>query len=420
MLIKVDSNANNNKFYEVTLEGSCVTKRWGRVGASGTSSMEQTGETGYARVISAKKKKGYQEVSTADASPDGSSRNLKLMKIAEESLVSKKSSDDAKIKSLISSLVSQNKHQIGEISGGMIEVDDSGVMKTALGIITPSSISQARAILEQIQALKGGEENPNYVPLLEKYLSLVPQKVGHRSGWHKGFFKGNRMQDQFAFLDQLNSSYDWYEKSLENAQKQESGEVSYEGIFKYKLDNLQDQQIFDHINELFVGSKNTKHPTARHSLKNVYLLENPEQQERFSKASEKLQNVQELWHGTQVSNVLSILSKGLFIPPRTGSGIQIAGRMFGDGIYFSNQSTKSLNYSYGMWRGTRSDKCFMLLADVALGKTYHPKTYGPQTEARKTHNSIYVEPGTAGVLNNEVIVWDTDQIALKYLCEFSV
>lgn len=63
----------------------------------------------------------------------------------------------------------------------------------------------------------------------------------------------------------------------------------------------------------------------------------------------KVGNVRELCHGTRVHNVLSILHRGLVVPASDGSdSIQVTGRMFGDGVCLSDQSTKSLNYSAGL------------------------------------------------------------------------
>ena len=55
---------------------------------------------------------------------------------------------------------------------------------------------------------------------------------------------------------------------------------------------------------------------------------------------EPIGNVMELWHGTRVENVLSILKGGLIIP-KSSAG-HVTGRMFGDGVYFSDQSTNPL------------------------------------------------------------------------------
>lgn len=93
--------------------------------------------------------------------------------------------------------------------------------------------------------------------------------------------------------------------------------------------------------------------------------------------------------------------------------------MFSDGIYTSLQSTKALNYATNMWNGSgaKSQKTFMFLTEVALGKMLEPKTR--TNFPRKGFDSTRVNAGTCGVMNNEAIVYDTKQINLKYLCEFS-
>ena len=130
----------------------------------------------------------------------------------------------------------------------------------------------------------------------------------------------------------------------------------------------------------------------------------------------KVGNIRELWHGTQASNVLSILAKGMMIPPSSSS--HCTGRMYGDGLYFSDQSTKSLNYAAGYWGGSSSSTCFMFLADVAMGKEYLPRmAFGGSCP--QGYNSTFARAGQSGVMNNEMIVYRTNQANITRLVEFS-
>lgn len=136
----------------------------------------------------------------------------------------------------------------------------------------------------------------------------------------------------------------------------------------------------------------------------------------FEESGSKVGNVKELWHGTKASNLLSILKKGFFIPPTNVP--YVTGRMFGNGVYFSDQSTKSLNYAYGYWDGNRQDNCFMFLCNVAMGKEYTPS--GPSTQLPAPgYDSTFAKAGKSGVGNNEMIVYRTSQIDPRYLIEFS-
>ena len=90
-------------------------------------------------------------------------------------------------------------------------------------------------------------------------------------------------------------------------------------------------------------------------------------------------------------------------------------------MYFSKESTKSLNYSTGYWSGKYDKNCFMFLADVALGKYYIPRSSSDGPFPKKGYDSTYADPqkGTSGLLNSEIIVYDTKRVNLVYLVEFN-
>src|SRR5262249_3241950 len=151
-------------------------------------------------------------------------------------------------------------------------------------------------------------------------------------------------------------------------------------------------------------------------VKKVYAVEIATMRRAWEKAGKPVGNVAELWHGTKASNLLSILKGGLIIPPSNAS--YCTGRMFGNGIYFSDQSTKSLNYAYGYWKGQAENHCFMFLADVAMGKHYVPKTYSANLP-KSGYDSTFAKAGVSGVVNNEMIVYKTYQVNLAFLVEFA-
>jgi len=150
----------------------------------------------------------------------------------------------------------------------------------------------------------------------------------------------------------------------------------------------------------------------------LYEVEIGEMKRCFDRAAANIGNVRsDLWHGTRASNLLSILKHGLVIPPSNAA--HCTGRMFGNGIYTSLQSTKALNYATDFWNrsGMRNQRTFMFLCDVALGKVHKPPTFGGGYPARGS-NTTWVEPGQGGVMNHECVVYDTSQINLRYLAQF--
>lgn len=440
MLIMVSSAANNNKFYHVTLnEDDVVTKRWGRVGTHGTVSTETTGEKGFDRIVAQKEKKGYTatDVIVVDEEPMNP-QNDELSKIAKTALVGKGAVKNAVLEELIDTLVRLNNHDILETSGGMIKVSQSGLITTPLGLIKPASIASAKDILADLE--RTPVSSSDFPSLLESYLRLIPQKVGYRRGWEKDFFnQQNTFASQMDFLKQLADSLALQEDRKKVAEEtaasgpietEENIAAKYEKLFKLKIGLLEDDKEFARIEKLYEFGKSGHHSSSYLKLKKVYVLQDEEGEVAYAESQKRLGNEKELWHGTRANNVLSILRKRLFVPPVTGSGIQIQGRLFGPGCYFgdsgkNNGASKALNYAAGgVWdSGPRDNRCFMFLANGVLGKEFHPNTYGlydDKIQRSGKYDSIYADARKTGLMNDEVIIWNTNQISLRYLCEFGV
>lgn len=427
MMVLVDGTANNNKFYEVSLDDlGVVRKRWGRVGAAGQSSSEQTGEDGYERAIAAKKKKGYREVDVLTNSVD-STKQRNLSEIAKTSLV--KGALSPELEDLIEKLVKINKHEIVAASGGRIQIDDEGHVSSPLGIVQKPAISQAEDLLDRIQRAAGLQR----LSLAEEYLTLVPQRVTNVRSWVDGpLTESDTIVAQRTFLAQLRDSIDFHAAKVKSmdASSQQQAQDQYKDLFRYSVDVLEPKdKRFKQIAKFYEATKNSQHSSRRLAMKRVYVLNDEHAADKFTQASARIGNVKQLWHGTRAFNVLSILRRGLYVPPT--NSFNITGRMFGNGIYLSDQSTKSLNYSFGYWgggaSGTRDSNCYMFLTDVAMGHEFKPAYWNSSSyklattgvgKSGKPFDSISIKGGTCNVMNNEMVVWNTDQICLSYLVEF--
>ena len=160
------------------------------------------------------------------------------------------------------------------------------------------------------------------------------------------------------------------------------------------------------------------HQSNSLSVRKVYAVHIHTVREAFKKYGLVINHVQQLWHGTKASNLLSIFKGGLIIPP--SSSAHCTGRLFGNGVYFSDISIKALNYATNFWgSGVNTDRTFMFLADVAMGKMYRSSGYGDYKTLREGYDSTFAEGGKYGLQNNEMIVYRTDQVDLVYLVEFS-
>ncbi|XP_059807570.1 poly [ADP-ribose] polymerase 2 [Hypanus sabinus] len=153
-----------------------------------------------------------------------------------------------------------------------------------------------------------------------------------------------------------------------------------------------------------------------------------------------LSNRRLLWHGSRLSNWVSILNQGLRVAPPEAP---VTGYMFGKGIYFADMSSKSANYCFA----TREHNLgLLLLSEVALGNCNEllaadagadrlpagkHSTMGLGRVAPKEVNSVSLDgvmvpmgPGKeTGVKNphgytlnyNEYVVYQPAQVRMRYL-----
>ena len=453
MMVLTNINNNNNKFYELSMKNDFVTARYGRVGLKGTTTEVGKGFHALENKAREKYNKGYRIVDTIKTDSKSAQQNHSLSKVAYRDIIPSEiqegqSVTHEQLKDFIDFLISINKHHISETSGKMIEVKDDGLVKTAVGVVTKNNIRSALKVLEKLAKAfeKKGEkyiEDSKNLSMLEEYLMLIPQDAGRSSGWEKHFLVTEKQfNKQYEFLEALSNAVDLYEtlieqKNQETDKTEETEEIPT--VFQHKLKPVTDKKILDRIREKFNVGKKSNHQSYHFELKEVYEIVNENSKEsRFEKIANKLGNVQELWHGTQGFNVLSILKSGFVIPK--SNAFNVTGRMFGDGVYFSNQSTKSLNYSSGYWGGGRQNKTFMFLSDVVMGKEFQashkkaPETLNNTERGRekgfypvKNYDSTHAYGGFRNVchggdiyqlVNDEMIVYDLEQIKLRYLCVF--
>lgn len=397
-LIYTDLNANNNKYWDIEQNGSSVTTRWGRVGAASgqtkhfSFSDDDSAIKFFEKKVKEKMKKGYTKQRTVAASGDGH--------VAVAAKVEIEHAGDKATSDLIDFLVKRNIHQIEGLTSVRLE---AGRLTTPLGPVTAEGLDEAQKILLSMSVAKS-----NLGDLANQYLRIVPRNIGYRRVDPVALFGSKeKLQQEQATIDSLRAVVD--SLADQAAQAAQDAPVS----FATKLEFISDTDPeFKRINTLFLKSINNRHQSARMRLRRAWKMSIAAQEAAFEA---DLKPIWELWHGTKDVNLLSILKNGFIIPKRN-QGIQIAGRMYGDGVYFSDQSTKSLNYASGFWGGQASTRPFMLLNDVAMGKQYMAR-HGLSGGCPSGYDSVFAKAGTA-VMNNEMVAFRLSQIRSKFLCEF--
>jgi len=420
MFVKTDARANNNKFWEVTLyDNDDVFCRWGRVGATGQSkTFAASGQRMVDKKIKEKTKKGYQLQTGVNVPAGGSSTKVvgsQLKAVAKKQI---KSGGCKATENLIEYLVKVNCHDITTASGGRLTVDiDSGLITTDVGVaVTQDRLDKARDHLVKISKCitKKDFASTSFVDNLNEYLMCVPQKVPSKRGWEKVFLVDQAgIQRQSSLIDSMEATLQAFSAA---PVVNDAGEE--EKVFNVELVLVEDGKKIDRVRKLYEKTKQTRHSCHHLKVKQIYTVHIEAMAKAFERDGAKKAPVWELWHGTRSANVLSILKCGLVVPPANAA--HCTGRMFGNGAYFSDQSTKALNYAYGYWSGSsrnRENNCFMFLADVGMGKYHTPS--GPIRSKPAGYDSVYAIGGQSGVLNNEMIVPTTSRCNLTHLVEFS-
>lgn len=320
---------------------------------------------------------------------------------------------DPEVSRIIRQIVDENIHNISSMTS--LKLTSNG-FETPLGPVTKEHVQRAREPLMALKKIMINDEiNPDIQITRDynaKYFSLIPHSFGHKITQADWILSAAKLAEELELLDNLESAVQMG-AALQNASKQKQA-------IGTDIEILTDSAEFNRIVKYITDSKASNHRGSDvwgWKPKNIYKIKIPTERTRYEKTEKQFGNKFELFHGSKNSNILSILKGGLIIPA-VNAGF-VTGRMFGDGVYFANNSTKSLNYSTGFWGGTKNKyaNSFLFLANVNMGKTFvaHDPRY---SGAPHGYDSIHAQKGRS-LHNDEFIVFKLQQATLTYLVEMS-
>jgi poly [ADP-ribose] polymerase 2/3/4 len=418
-----DIDNNNNKFWNVILfDDGMVRTEWGRVGDSGQSKdFPGAGQSFFDSKIREKTRKGYALQHTLQ---EGVKTDVVAQNNLHQIATSQIETNSPETTRLIEFLIKQNIHNITESTTLTYNVN-SGLFSTPLGIVDATGISMARTLLDNIaQNIVNKRWDTGMSDNINKHLKIIPQIIPRRGVCAYELFPDvNAVQKQNQILDSLDASL---QVALSNPDSTDDTPKPQKRIFDAKLYVVEDGKVYDRINQEYRKTSLSIHQSSDMRLNKVFTVDIAHMTSAYKEYSKEIVNrgigEQELWHGTGISNILSIIAKGFLIsPPSTA---HIAGKLIGNGCYFSDIATKSLNYSDGYWHGgSKSQRAYMFRCKVAMGVPYMLKYHTEcqnLVKSKPGYDSSYAKKGVcSGLLNNEMVVYSEHQVNPIYLCEFT-
>jgi poly [ADP-ribose] polymerase 2/3/4 len=426
---------NSNKFYAIEIQRSPdgmyrVFTNYGRISGSnvyeerGPWPSEEAARDVYESILKQKQKgktggtSKYEIVETL--SPTVGSTNIKGKSVtkltvdkAPEILIRKTASKyEPDVARLLQQFAQENIHKI--TSSTSLSFTSSG-LETALGPVTESHIARARDELTSLQGLlkntgTGLDKANKEVKLLNnKYLSLIPHSFGRKIKEEDWIVDDSKLIEEFDLLDQLEAAV---KLGLKSDGKEEE---EFKGL-DTNMVVLPDKAEHDTLIKAVESTR--KHSDLSHwKIKGIYSVKINKERQRFEEKGKPMGNLMDFFHGTQNGNLLSILLNGLIIPPHNAS--YCTGRMFGNGIYGADSSTKSLNYSVGYWSGKRNkfDNVFLLRVKFAMGKIHEPAT--TVSRVPTGYHSVAAYAHKTRLMNNEFIVYSLPQCTITHLIELA-
>ncbi|MDD4779106.1 MAG: WGR domain-containing protein [Tissierellia bacterium] len=392
-LVKVEVDANNNKYYRMIPNGNVFDVQYGRIGVTGFQTAEYP-ISQWNKKFNEKIKKGYVDQTRL---------------VAETVIKSKKKEykdiENKYIQMIVIRLQAMAKQAIA---------DNYTISSNK---VTQIMIDEAQAILN---SLLNAETVESFNKILIELFKIIPRKMGkvkdYLANSKNNFAK--IIQNEQDLLDVMRGQV------VQNSVDEEVIEDIYENPNQTILDvmGLRFEEITE--DEKLLIKKNLGGISDK--FYQAWKVINIKTQNKFDKyiKENNIHNCKLLWHGSRNENWWSIINTGLVLRP---SAI-ISGKMFGYGIYFAPSAQKSLGYTSlhgSYWAGGNSNSAFMSLYDVAYGKPYNvysfdSKYYNFNYEQLQRYsigaNCLHAHAGSM-LRNDEIIVYKEDQLTIKYLVE---
>lgn len=230
--------------------------------------------------------------------------------------------------------------------------------KTCLEQFSLKQIIDAMMIIEEIwRQINRGETRERFIELSSSYYTLIPykQKASIICTYDQVTAEVRNLKGLFAIVQ----SYNFIRKEITN----KMSIIDRYCRLQTKITPIpRSDYEFKFLEEYAkVSNANLQtHEEYELQIEEIFKLSRTGEDERFE-PFKKFHNRYLLWHGSFLTNFVSILCQGLKIAPPE---VPRLGKKFGKGVYFADMISKSTKFCV---TGKENRTGLMLLCEVALG-----------------------------------------------------
>lgn len=405
------TSANNNKFYKMIPNGNEFKVEYGRLGMSSFQTATYP-ISQFDKKYNEKIKKGYVD-------------KTELI----EELVSKeeptKENSSSEYKPISDAVVAKIVERLQDMARKTIEAN----YKVSSNMVTQKMVDESQECLNQLIHTK---DVLLFNDILLQNFSIISRRMGRVSDWlakscddfesiitrEQGLLDVMAGQVKQNLIDKKNKEAE--QKASEKGKASGKTILSAMGISIKKVTKKEEEAI-----KKLLGENASRYV-------NAWKVTNKKTQKEFDDYLKELgeeTEVRQLWHGSRNENWWSIITTGLVLRPTNAI---ISGKMFGYGIYFAPDSSKSMGYTSQMnsyWARGNSSTGFLSLYDVIYGEPYiidknyysysglGQLTYENLQKVKPGANSVHALKEVTGLRRDEIIVYKEAQATIKYLVE---
>lgn len=376
---------NHNKYYEMQETSNCIQVKYGRVDQSCIEITKPVSQ--WSSLIKSKIKKGYVDVTEFVA----------VVKDKEEqsnNIVYTQELYDIFLKKMM------------DYRDGLV----SATYTVKATQVTRRQLDQAQIYINDL-AKVGEDYDTQYVnDLLLKLYTVIPRYMRKVQDYLLPNITLNKLVEQEQ--DKLDALASQVIEDINNDLETCNDEPTINTIASTL--NITIQTVKDDLEDIKYITKQ-----LGSKIKGLFRVDVERHKQKYYKYLEDsnkdiTQGHRHLIHGTRCSSVIPIIEQGLKIRP--SGNYHFSGKVYGDGIYFSEVTSKSLGYT-----GYDNDKV-LLIYKVFVGNPYVYKGWYRGNDFNLCYNelkqrgydSTFVEAGN-GLLNNEIIVYREEQCYLEYI-----